>query len=395
VSLVAGPTRMRSLLATLTKPRRATADDAGRPVQAVARETSSAGLREEILESGLDAARALALADLLEREGRLLEALDALIAANRLRRDPALERRIVRLRLHAFARLDRSLVPAWPPVVPDDAPAASGEPPVVDAGDLNLGVLRNGILRHGSVCVRRLVPKARVARLRHAIDKVFEGYDAKEAGQSAALPDAATWYDPLDTIRNPQDARSWRRQANAVLAADSPRGFFELMETVHDVGLDALIGAYFGERPVLAAEKVTMFRVHAQDWRLRAASWHQDGAFLGQGIRTINVWFALSRCGVDAPGMALYPIALDRILPVGEEGAIYDWSLSPDTIARELPGIPIWYPECDEGDVLIFDHLTLHKTHAVEGMQNWRYAFETWFFSPSVYPEGVSTPLVV
>jgi hypothetical protein len=384
---------MRSLLATLTRPRRGPAHDAGQALHPISPSTDSAALREEILESGLDAGRALVLANVLEREGRLLEALDALVAANRLQRDPALERRIVRLRLRAFERLDRSLVPAWPPVVPDDAPAASGEPPVVDAADLNLGLLRNGILRHGSVCVRRLVPRARVARLRHAIDKVFEGYDAKEAGKP--VPEAATWYDPLDTIRNPQDARSWRRQANAVLAADSPRGFFELMETVHEAGLDALIAAYFGERPVLAAEKVTMFRVHAQDWRLRAASWHQDGAFLGQGIRTVNVWFSLSRCGRDAPGMALYPIALDRILHVGEEGAIYDWSLSPDTIARELPGVPIWYPECDEGDVLIFDHLTLHKTHAVEGMPDWRYAFETWFFSPSVYPQGVSTPVVV
>lgn len=69
-------------------------------------------------------------------------------------------------------------------------------------------------------------------------------------------------------------ARKWRRQAGAVLAAESPRTFFELMETVREGGLDDLIAAYFGERPVLAAEKVTMFRIHAQDWRVRQASWH-------------------------------------------------------------------------------------------------------------------------
>jgi phytanoyl-CoA dioxygenase PhyH len=381
---------MRSLLATLTRsgrgPSHEAAEDPGL-------ERDSAALREEIMEHGLDADRALALGDALERDGQLLAALDALVEANRMRRHPALERRIVRLRLRAFGQLDRSLTPAWPPVVPEDEPGTPEGPPVVQADDLNVALLRNGILRHGSVWVRGLVPKSRVARLRHAMDKVFEAHDAVETGQ--ASPETATWYDPLDNIQNPQDARNWRRQANAVLAADSPRGFFELMETVNQVRLDALIGSYFGERPALAAEKVTMFRVHAQDWRLRLANWHQDGAFLGKGIRTVNVWFALSRCGRDAPGMALYPIALDRILPVGEPGSIYDWSLSPDTIARELPGVPIWQPECDEGDALIFDHLTLHKTHAVEGMANWRYAFETWFFAPSVYPEGVSTPLVV
>lgn len=207
--------------------------------------------------------------------------------------------------------------------------------------------------------------------------------------------DTATWYDALETIQNPVLARKWRREANAVLAAESPRAFFELLETVRDVGLDRLIAAYFGERPVLAAEKVTMFRVHAQDWRLREADWHQDGAFLGPGIRTVNAWFALSRCGRDAPGMALVPLRLERILPIGEAGAHYDWSLSPQTVAREVPQLPIWRPECDEGDVLLFDHFTLHRTAADEGMPNWRYAFETWFFAPSVYPKGVSTPLVV
>ncbi len=381
---------MRSLLAALTRSRPARSSEAlaGEPG-----EPDAAIVREEILAHGLDADRARALGDALEREGRLPDALEALVQANRLRRDGALERRIMRLRLAAYAQLDCSLTPPWPPSVPDDVPGAGEGPPVVQAADLSLAVMRTGILRHGSLWVRGLVPRPRVARLRHAVDRVFEAYDATEAAR--ATPETATWYDPLAAIRNPEIDRNWRRQANAVLAADSPRGFFELIETVREVGLDDLIGAYLGERPVLAAEKVTMFRVHAQDWRLRQASWHQDGAFLGPNIRTVNVWFALSRCGRDAPGMALYPLALDRILPVGEPGSIYDWSLSPATIARELPGVPIWQPECEEGDVLIFDHLTLHKTHAVEGMPNWRYAFETWFFAPSVYPDGVSTPLVV
>lgn len=377
---------MRSLLTALTGRSRT-------PPRHDARD--SATLREDALEHGLDPDRALALADALEREGHLLRALDALIQANRLRRDGAVERRIMALRLRAFTQLDRSTPSAWPPPVPDDPPGASGGPPVVAAGDLNLAVLRNGILRHGSLHVRGLVPTQRVARLRHAIDRVLDAYDATESDTQPRPGDVATWYHPLEGTQNPAIDRQWRRQANAVLAADSPRGFFELTETVRDTGLDALIGAYFGERPVLAAEKVTMFRVSAQDWKIRVASWHQDGAFLGPGIRTVNVWFALSRCGRDAPGMALYPVPLDRILPVGEPGSIYDWSLSPDTVAREMPGVPIWYPECDEGDVLIFDHLTLHKTHALEGMPNTRYAFETWFFAPSVYPEGVSTPLVV
>jgi len=350
-------------------------------------------LREEILEHGFDADRGRALAEALENEGHFLNALEAFLHANRARRDPAVEQRIMHLRLRAVAELDRSVPPpAWPPVVPEDASGPPDTPPVVTPSELTVGVVRNGVLRHGSVLVRGLVPRVRVARLRQAIDRAFEAYDATVAGKPSV--DSATWYSPLDGIQNPVLTRTWRREANGFLAADSPRFFFEMLETVHEIGLDALIAAYLGERPVLSAEKVTLFRLHADDPRLHEVSWHQDGAFLGKGIRTLNAWFCLSRCGRDAPGMALMPVALKRILPVGEKGAHYDWSLSPDTVAREMMGVQAWRPECEEGDVLLFDHFTLHRTAADPGMPNTRYAFETWFFAPSVYPEGLSTPLV-
>lgn len=354
----------------------------------------AADLREEVLEHGLDAARGLALADALEAEGRPLDALEVLVQANRLRPADAVEQRLVRLRGAAFGQLDHSLsARAWPPVVPEDPAGGREGPPVVTPAELTPGLLLNGILRHGSVWVKGLVPRARVARLRSAIDRSFEAYDATDAGRATA--EMARWYSPLDGIQNPAIARAWRRQGNGVLTADSPRAFFEFMETVHELGLDRLIAAYLGERPALSAEKCTLFRVDARDWRVRLANWHQDGAFLGGGIRTVNAWFALSRCGRDAPGMEVIPIRLERVLPVGEGASHYGWTVSPETVARELPGVPIWRPEFEEGDVLLFDHLTLHRTAADEGMPNVRYAIESWFFAPSVYPRELSTPLVV
>ena len=131
------------------------------------------------------------------------------------------------------------------------------------------------------------------------------------------------------------------------------------------------------------------------DWRIRLSNWHQDGAFLGDGIRTLNVWVALSRCGRDAPGMELIPRRLTRLLGRGEDGAQFDWTVSNDTIARELPGVSIWRPEFEPGDVLMFDHWSLHRTASDEGMKNVRYAIESWFFAPSVYPGDSPTMLVV
>ena len=354
----------------------------------------AADLYEEILDHGLDAGRALALADALEREGRFLEAIETLAQANRLQQDDALERRLIRARGAAFAQFDRSVpAPVWPPGIPEDPAGVPERPPVITPAELTPGLLLRGILRHGSVWVRGLVPRPRVARLRRAIDRAFEAYDATYAGQATTA--MARWYDPLDGIQNPAIARAWRRQGNGILTADSPRAFFEFMETVRELGLDRLIASYLGERPSLSAEKCTLIRVDPRDWRVRLANWHQDGAFLGDGIRTVNAWFALSHCGRDAPGMEVIPTRLERVLPVGEHGSHYGWTVSPETVARELPGVPIWRPEFEEGDVLLFDHLTLHRTAADEGMSKMRYAIESWFFASSVYPQGLSTPLVV
>jgi hypothetical protein len=340
---------------------------------------------------GDEADQALARGNALADQGRLLEALDALVLANRLRPDAALESRLVRLRRAAFEQLDRS--PHAPPAGLPVAPASVDDPPFLTPDQLTPATLRAGILRHGSVWVRGLLPTALTATLRHAIDRSFEAYDATVAGN--ATPETARWFDPLDHIKDPDFARDWRRQANAALTADSPRAMFELFEVMHTVGLDRLLTGFFGERPSLAAEKCTLFRVHASEPRMRVADWHQDGAFLGDGIRTVNCWYALTRCGRDAPGMDIMPRRIDRILPLGEEGCHFDWTVAPNTVARAFPGVKPWRPEFHEGDVLLFDELAVHRTAADEDMPNFRYAIESWSFASSAYPNGRSTPLVI
>ncbi len=348
-----------------------------------------AALREEIATHGLDAARAQALGDALEAAGRLLEAIEALTEANRLRPTAAVERRLVRLRRRAFAELVHgAAAPAWQPPEAPSAAWPGDLPRPVAAADLTVAVLRAGIERHGCVWVRGLLPPLRVDRLRDAIDRAFAAREAVLAGRRT--PETAAWYDPVERV--PKDAsRHWVRAGQGLLTADSPRAFFELMETLRAVRLDRLISAYLGERPALSVEKGTLRRADAT---LHRSTWHQDGAFLGAGIRTVNAWLALSRCGRDAPGLDVVPVRLYRVLPPGEPGTYFAWTVSPETIARELPGAPIWRPELEPGDALLFDHLLLHRTAAEPDMPGVRYAIESWFFAPSVYPRG-ATPLVV
>jgi hypothetical protein len=325
-------------------------------------------------------------ADALLAQGRRIEAVAALQTACRVRPEWGRERDLVRLRCAAFADLDRSLRPPWPPAVPDARAEASG-PPVVTAAELTPALLQRGVLRHGSVWARGLVPPNRVDRLVEAIDRAFDAHDACARGGGHS-----PWFDPLEEIPEGEAMRGWIRDGGGVLAADSPRGLHAFLDAIEAVGIRALVAAYLGEPPALSAEKCTLRRIEPGPSR---ASWHQDGAFLGAGIRTLNAWIALSDCGRDAPGLDLIPLRLDHLLATGEEGAIFDWAVSPATIARELPGVPIWRPEFRAGDVLFFDHLCLHRTASDEGMSASRHAIESWFFAPSVYPIGSQTPILV
>lgn len=382
---------MRSMFANLSRKRAAAEPSSPDAASHGAAPRPVALIRDEILAQGLTTDRALELADALGAEGRRLEAIEYLTEANRLRRSAAVERRLVRLRREAFAHLDRSLPPPpWPPVVPDEAPDAPSGPLIVTPAQLTGGAIRTGLQRHGCVLVRGLVPPARAQRLRAAIERTFDAFDEDQAGRRTA--ETAAWFDPLEDVDDGAELRRFGRAAQSVLAADSPRTLYEFLETVHEVRLDRLIAAYLGERPTLDVKKCVLRRV---DWTCQHSLWHQDGAFLGPGIRTVNAWFALTPCGRDAPGMDLIPLREPRLLTAGEPGAGFHWAVSPDTIARELPDAQPWRPEFDAGDVLLFDHYMLHRTAAAPGMTAMRFAIESWFFASSVYPAETSTPLVV
>lgn len=349
-------------------------------------------LRDDILVGGLDAGRALALADALEAEHRLLDAVDALSVANRLRRDAAVERRLVRLRRAAYAQVDTALAPsAWPHFA---VPAVTGRadgPLEIGAGEFDATALKTGVLRHGHLLVRGLVPPAQVARLRESMDRAFAAREAIGAG--GAAPDTAAWYDPLDGVPDGDTDRSVVQMLQGLFTADSPRALFEFLEVVDGLGLTRLVESYFGERPAVSLKKCTLRRI---DREVRLSGWHQDGAFLGTGIRSLNMWTAVSACGRDTPGIEVMPVRLDRMVSQLGDGGPFTWTVPPEHIARELPGVAVWKPEFEPGDVLFFDHWSLHRTAVFEGVPaRARYAIESWFFAPSAYERDPAELLVL
>jgi Phytanoyl-CoA dioxygenase (PhyH) len=316
-----------------------------------------------------------------------LAEIDALSSANRSRRRPKLEERLVRLRLDAVPELDHAPpVGSWPPDVEDLFPTAVS-PPEVSRDDLTLDALRSGIFRHGALLVRGLIGPARVQQLVDDIDQAFAGYEARVAGAPASK--TAPWFVPFDPPIEDAE-RTWCSEAGGVLAVDSPRGLFDLVETFEEAGIGRLVDGFFGERPTLLAKKWTLRKVAPKT----DGDWHQDGSFMGEDIRSINVWIALTKCGAgqDAPGMDIVSRRLDRVVDTGTDGARFDWTVGPGMTERVAEGRVV-RPVFEPGDALIFDHLFLHRTESHPEANRDRYAIEAWFAPPSTYPKD-EVPIV-
>ena len=177
--------------------------------------------------------------------------------------------------------------------------------------------------------------------------------------------------------------RTFVNKGSGTWLADSPRLLFDLIETFEAAGMRSTVTGYLGERPAISVNKATLRRAAptvSTEW------WHQDGAFLGEGIRALNVWLALTDCGRDAPGMDVVARRLNGVVESGTEDADFEWSVGRRLVDRVSEG-RISRPVFRAGDALLFDHLCLHKTAASEDMTKTRYATETWFFAPSAYPD--------
>lgn len=269
----------------------------------------------------------------------------------------------------------------WPPRV-GPSEFVSGAIPETTPKALDAGLMARGIMNHGSLIVRGLLDPQTVEELKACVDHAIDAYD-----QLASNQGCSEWFSPLRPCEQNGDvrvARKWVRDGGGVLAGDSPKALFKLIRMLKQQAILPVIADYLGEPPALSLKKTTLRRVTPDS----KGGWHQDGAFLGQGIRTLNLWIALSDCGVDAPSMDMIPARLDRIVPTGMDGADFGWSVGDKAILNGVVGHTPVRLRFRAGDVIFFDEMNLHRTAADESMTSARHAIEAWFFAPSAYPLG-------
>jgi hypothetical protein len=321
-------------------------------------------------------------AEPIEDLEQLRESIEALRAANRSGRDAGTERRLLRALNHAGIRLLES-APEHPQFVAADEanlPSADDGLPEFTSGQLTAGLLRAGILRDGCVLVRGLVPRERALRFAADIDQAFAEREHSESG-AAATPGYYEEFEPHPQM-GAEIMRPWIKQGGGLLAADSPKLSFEMLEMFHAAGLPELVSHYLGETALISAHKTTLRKADPSV----AGAWHQDGYFMGE-VRSLNLWLSLSRCGDEAPGLDIVARRFDSYLATATDEAILDYTISQRKVEEAAGETPVIRPIFEPGDALLFDELFLHQTGSDPSMPNPRFAIENWFFGASAFPE--------
>ena len=356
--------------------------------------------KKTIIDKNLEAIEELVLA------GNYLEAIDALSLSNSLYPSSKAEARLIQLRHEALFHMKPiSSLSSWPPNSEDLFHDVDGIPEI-GRDEFNVENLRAAIFNNGSLIVRNLISSTEVRDLVCDIEKAIKMYDAASRGKP--LEKCAPWFAPIKPSISSEDAefaskiylsRSFVREGGGVLAAESPRAFERFISLLRKNSVISIIEEFLGERPALSVKKTTLRRVSPlssdgfKDF-FGALGWHQDGAFLGDGIRTVNLWIALSDCGIDAPTMDMVPVRLHEIVPTGTQGAAFNWSVSREIVDRVSQSSAPVRLQFKAGDAILFDEMNLHCTAIAQGMTKDRYAIEAWFFAPSCYPME-QLPLIV
>jgi hypothetical protein len=226
--------------------------------------------------------------------------------------------------------------------------------PKVAHDDLTADRVASGLLHHGAIFVRGLLPAEKVHQLRAFID----------LGEMRIVPGAQA-------------------------TADQARMLDALVESYEVSGTLAVVESYLGEAPVGMIQR-TLVKRNEQGHGL---NWHQDACFFGGKCVALSVWTALTACGDDCPGISVIPRRLETIFDPDHQlpGSSKPSVAAAEELAREVGTAS---PAFEAGDAIIFDEMTLHRTSARPWNVLSRDVAITWFFAPSRYP-GNSVPLAL
>lgn len=267
------------------------------------------------------------------------------------------------------------------------------ELPELHAYDLTVEKLRSAMARKGCLVVRDFFDADVVDGCKSAINQIIDA-DLKSGNKKGLDQDKHNVFSnpPMNlstVLPEPRLSRSrgFHRSSGSVMVVESSSFAESLIEWYDSLNLADFLESYLGEPPCLSALKWVLRRSKLP---ISADGWHQDGAFMGSDINSLNLWIPLNTCGgkTGAPGLDIIPKRFKEIINPGEADAALNWSTGNDTISGLEEDCAPVSPEFNPGDVIFFDHFLLHRTQYGEDFGRTRYAIETWFFGSRNFPKN-------
>lgn len=298
--------------------------------------------------------------------------------------DEAVGQRLLSLHIEHAERL-AATGPARAQLAELDVPMHTETLPEVAPSGLSVAVLERALVEHGALIVRGLISDD---ACRHLIDDIDRAMDAQTeyVDGSGELTDPSH-FRPFPAPPEISALRPWTAEHGAVMLTDSPAVFLRTLQILSDTGIVDLARGFLGAEPVTTMTKSAARRIEAGT----GICWHQDGGFLGTDCVVLNLWTTLTPCGPGrAPGLELVPRRFREIVPPRPD-AEYGWS-----VGNSLPDDADWTtidPVLDAGDVILFDHLLLHRTGTGAGTTGVRYGTETWMFGAGSVPDHEFVPM--
>jgi hypothetical protein len=349
----------------------------------------------------LDSAITFRRADRMRGSGHLNGALEHLFNANEKREKLEYERLIVDLLLQASSASDynKPSKPIQYTAKKCTLQIADGTIPEISAAEFSADVLREAISHTGYLIVRGLFHTADADTIRNCVD---EALNARADSEEKTLAHDSPWYYLSPHFPGAHAAYSRRNsekkfsRTGSFKVIDSPRGACRVLQIYRKYRLKEVFDAFFGEQSVIATRKWVFRLVEPiKDYGGGiGGGWHQDGQFMGEGIRALNMWIPLTDCGegTPAPGITLIPKRIGEIVEYGTRGAKLDWVVGGELVAELAKGVHIISPNFSAGDALFFDHYSLHRSGHEIGQSKNRYALESWFYAKSAHAANSVIP---
>lgn len=274
--------------------------------------------------------------------------------------------------------------------------------PEIAASDLAVEPLVNAMREHGCLLVRGFFNARQVEGLRAYIDYAFalhrsdtrlsrylrKRLDLSEMSRKIKSDiEEKRKANPTysDTVKASRNLGQPFAANGSYLVPQTPIVAERILQLYADRGLKSLLSEYFGNPPCASIYKWVMRRSGPPENPL---DFHQDGAFMGDDIASLNTWVPLSDCGPGqgAHGLDLVPARLLQSYAKGS--GLLDWSASAQRVQERFGDAGIVSPRFRAGDLLFFDHLLLHRSQHLPEFNEPRYALETWFFDSVNFPKN-------